>query len=162
MPAYLTLTEFKAASVMPDEDVDALNDRYPSFFATQLLNEAAAIDARLRKRYDSPFSAPYPLAVVRWLAALVTERAYLKRGVDPSDEQMAHIFEAAKEARAEILEAANSVDGLFDLPLRADTSESGISKGAPLSYSEQSPYVGFDRQRSTARTEDTNGEGSYG
>jgi hypothetical protein len=160
--AYLTLAEFKSASVMPDEDVDALDARYPSFFDVQLENESAWIDARLRKRYAAPFESPYPKAVVRWLAALVTERAYKKRGVDPNDQQAADIVQDEADARAEILEAANSVDGLFDPPLRADTTGSGISKGGPLSYSEQSPYVWTDQQVEVARDEDSNGSGTGG
>lgn len=158
--AYLTLAEFKDASVMPDEDVDALDDRYPAFFGVQLANESARIDARLRKRYAVPFESPYPLAVVRWLAALVTERAYLKRGVDPNDAQMSRILEDAKDARTELEEAANSVEGLFDLPVRADSTSSGISKGGPLGYSEASPYVWKDAQREAGAEEDRNGVGS--
>jgi hypothetical protein len=160
--AYLDLTGFKASSIMPDEDVDALNTRYAAFFAAQLDNESAWIDARLRKRYDVPFASPYPKAVVRWLAALVTEKAYLKRGVDPNDQEMTSIFEAAKDARAEILEAADSDTGLFDLPLRADTTASGVSRGSPLSYSETSPYVWTDQQLAVGRVEDGARRGTGG
>jgi hypothetical protein len=160
--AYLDLSGFKNASVMPDEDVDALHDRYASFFETQLENESAWIDARLRKRYAAPFESPYPKAVVRWLATIVTELAYIKRGVDPNDEQITRIFEAAKEAREEVLEAANSVEGLFDLPLRSDTTATGIAKGGTRSYSEASPYAFTDVQGQRGREEDRNGGGSYG
>lgn len=162
MASYLTLAGFKAASVMPDEDIDALDARYPSFFDEQLENESAWIDARLRKRYGAPFASPYPKAVVRWLAAIVTERAYKKRGVDPNDQQAADLVQDAKDAKTEVLEAANSVEGLFDLPERADTTTSGISKGGPLSYSEQSPYVWKDVQANVARDEDRNGSGTHG
>jgi phage gp36-like protein len=159
---YLTIATFKAASVMPDEDIDALDARYPSFLDEQLENESAWIDARLRKRYAAPFESPYPKAVVRWLAAMVTDRAYKKRGVDPNDLQAADLVQDAKDAKAEILEAANSETGLFDLPLRADTTGSGISKGGPLAYSEQSPYVWTDQQVEVARDEDSNGSGTGG
>jgi hypothetical protein len=160
--AYLTIEGFKAASVMPDEDVDALVARYPAFLDEQLDQFSAWIDARLRKRYAAPFAAPYPRAVVRWLAALVTERACLKRGVDPNDEQMQRILQDAADSRAEVLEAANGEEGLFDLPARADTTESGITRGGPLGYSEQSPYVWKDVQAASARDEDRNGRGSDG
>ncbi len=160
MPAYLTVLEFTPLSLMPDEDIDALELRYSAFLSAQLASRSAWIDSRLRKRYAVPFAAPYPDAVVGWLAALVTVRAYLKRGVNPNDEQWLLIKADADTAVAEIKEAADSETGLFDLPLRQDTTASGISKGAPMGYSEASPFVFTDRQVTTGRDEDRNGMGT--
>jgi len=56
-------------------------------------------------------------------------------------------------AVAELKEAADSKDGLFDLPLRADTTATGVSKGGPRGYSEASPYTNLDRQRARRRNE---------
>lgn len=161
MAAFLDLAAFKPLSLMPDEDIDALDTRYPTFFATQLEDRSAWMESRLRKRYG-PFEAPYTQALKGWLAALVTVRAYLKRGVDPNDAQWLEVKKAAEDALAEIKEAADSNEGLFDLPLRADTTATGITKGGPFSYSEQSPYVWKDVQASVARDEDANGSGSHG
>jgi phage gp36-like protein len=162
MPAYLTAAEFKLLTPMPASDVDALESAAPGWLAAQLEQSSADIDARLRKRYAVPFGSPAPHAVRGWLARIVTRRAYLRRGVDPTDPQFAEIVKDAEQAVLEIAEAANGETGLFDLPLRADTTATGITKGGPLGYSEQSPYVAFDRQGEIGRSEDAAGRGTSG
>lgn len=159
---YLDLPGFRAETLMPGSDVDALDVRHPGWIAGQLESWSRQIDARLRKRYAVPFVAPYPIAVQGWLARIVTLRCYLKRGVDPNDAQFEVIKEDADNAVAEIKEAADAETGLYDLPLIEGSSASGISKGGPRSYSEASPYVGFDVQERVGRGEDRNGEGTYG
>jgi hypothetical protein len=123
----------------------------------------------LRKRYASPFFAfdgtppeVTPPTVQAWLARIVTWRVMLRRGVDPNDVQADTIKEDHDLAQAEVLEAANSETGWFDLPLRLDENGSAITQANPRSYSEQSPYVYTDLQAATARTEDENGRGSNG
>lgn len=160
--AYLTTSEFKTRSLIPSgyvDDIEAVDDGWTLI---QLEEASAWIDSRLRKRYAAPFTSPYPVAVLSWLTKLVTVRCYLKRGVEATDEQFVSIQQDAMDAKAEIKEAADSNVGLFDLPLRSDTTATGIDRSGPWSYSEQSPYVGFSRQARTGRTEDGNGSGSYG
>lgn len=160
--AYLTLAQFKQLSVMPAPFVDAIEAAAPGWLASQLGYWSDWIDARLRKRYAAPFSAPYPGAVTGWLARIVTVRAWLRRGVDAQDEQFAEVKADAAAAMDEIKEAADSEVGLFDLPLRADTTETGIAKAFPCVYSEQSPYVFTDGQARVGRAEDDAGEGTHG
>jgi len=162
MPAYLDLNTFKALSTLPPEFVDEVEARYPGFITKQLESHSALIDARLRKRYAVPFSTPYPVAVELWLARVVTVPVWMRRGVDPNDEQFAEAKASADAAWEEMREAADSHEGLFDLPLRANTTESGISRGGPFGYSEASPYVWTDEQRRTGRREDASGGGTYG
>jgi hypothetical protein len=164
MPAYLTLPEFKLESTMANSAIDELEVIAPGFVARKLETVSAAIDSRLTKRYEAPFAAPYPLAIVRWLADIVTREAYMKRGVDPNDLAWSTTIEpAATRAETQLTEAANSETGLFELPLRQDLpSSSGATKGGPFGYSEQSPYVGFDVQADAAYTEDRNGRGTDG
>ncbi len=159
---YLTFDDFKALSLMPSEDLDAVEQASPGWIAAQLEYWSAQIDSRLRKRYAAPFSSPYPIAVRGWLARIVTIRCYLRRGVDPSDLQFAEIKADADTAVAEIKEASDSVTGLFDLPLREDTTSTGATKGGPFVYSEASPYAWMDAQASTGRSEDNRGGGTYG
>lgn len=160
--SYLTLAEFRALSLMPTSDVDELEARAPGFIARQCEVATADVDARLRKRYAAPFSAPVPLKVQAWCARLVTRVAYLKRGVDPTDPQFAAYVADAESVNAELKEAADAEFGLFDLPLRQDTTATGLRAPTPLSYSERSPYVWTDVQASAAVSEDGSGEGSYG
>lgn len=147
---------------MPSEAVDELESVASGFLAAQLAAWSAWIDSRLSKRYATPFAAPFPIAVRMWLARIVTPRALQRRGVDANDEQYIDIRDDAKAAESEVLEAANSEVGLFDLPLRGDTTATGISRGGPLGYSETSPYVWTDIQRNAGIGEDRGGGGSYG
>lgn len=160
--AYLDLTSFKGLTLMPAEFVDAIESVTAGWIDAQLAYWSSQIDSRLAKRYAVPFSTPVPLAVTGWLARIVTVRCFLKRGVDPTDQQFEEIKADATSALAEIKEAADSADGLFDLPLRADTNASAISRANPRGYSEQSPYVSNDRQGIVGHEEDLMGGGSYG
>jgi hypothetical protein len=155
---YLSKDEFKALTVMPKRDVDAIETATPGWLGNQLLYVSREIDARLRKRYDVPFDAPYPHVVQSWLTRIVTQRAYLRRGVDPNDRQAESVFQDAADAKAEIKEAADSEVGLFDLP--EPSGASGISRGAPRVYSEASPYVHTDVQRTTGRADDSRRRGN--
>lgn len=160
--AYLDKDAFAERTIMPSEYVDAIETVSAGWIDLQLEEWSAWIDSRLRKRYAVPFQAPYPAAVTAWLTRLVTVRCYLKRGVEATDEQYITIEQDAKEARAEVLEAADSMAGLFDLPLRSNTTATGIDRSGPFAYTEQSPYVWATQQRRTGRDEDSNGGGTYG
>lgn len=162
MTAYLTPTTFRDLTTMPNEHVSAIETMYSGWLAAQLEYWSRWIDAQLAKRYATPFALPYPITVTGWLARLVTHRAYLKRGIDPTDDAYVAVKEDAEAAAREIQEAANSSTGLYELPLIEGSASTGIERGGPFGYSEQSPYVAFDRQRATARTEDSNRGGSYG
>lgn len=161
--AYLTLTEFKLLSTMPAQYIDEIETAEPGFTEAQL--EAVSrldIDSRLRKRYAVPFATPYPEAVKTWLARLVTPICWERRGYDPTDQSMERADEQRTKTEAQIKEAADSNEGLWDLPLRADTTAAGISRGGPRVYSEQSPYVWTDGQGTVGRNEDGNAGGTYG
>lgn len=150
MAALLDVEGFKLRTVMPPEDVDYLEDRAPGFLVARLAVNTSTIHGRLGKRY-APFATPAPEIVLGWLVAMTTVDAYEKRGWNPADAQSASVIASRDQALADLKEAADGVDGLFDLPLREDTSKSGVSKGGPLAYSEQSPYEWTDLQREAAR-----------
>jgi hypothetical protein len=142
--------------------VDELELRAPGFIDARLELHSGLIASRLRKRYgDFGVGDAAPVIVKLWLTALVTVDCWQKRGVSPTDEQYTEYKEAAAKADAEIKEAADSVTGLFDLPLLPDGTVSGIARGGPLTYSEQSPYVWADQQLDTARDEDDNRGGTF-
>lgn len=147
--AYLTVTQFKARTIMPGADFEQLEAAAPQWLATQLESVSRLqIDARLRKRYACPFDESDPPEAVRaWVTRIVTMYAYFKRGIEQTDPAWQTVREEFNEARAEIKEAADAVDGLFDLPLRGSSTQTGIVLGAPLGYSEPGPYDWTDRQR---------------
>lgn len=155
--AYLTLAEFELLSVFAN--VADLEADVPGWIEAQLEAVSADIDARLRKRYEVPFANPAPHTVRRWLSRIVTRECYLRRGIDPSDPQWVSIEAGATKAEEEIKEAADAENGLFDLPLVATSSSSGVSKPGVISYIETSPYVWRDRQVREGREDDARGEG---
>lgn len=164
MVPYLSLAEFRDRTVMPSPDVDHVEAVAPGFIVKRLAIEEGRINARLRKRYLAPFATPVPDAVLGWLTDIVTEPVYRKRGFDPNDPQAEEYAKDAQRARDEVLEAANAEEGLFDLPLRQDTTATGIADGKNecLGYSEASPWVGFDKQAARGREEDAAGDGTGG
>ncbi len=145
--AYLDVSGFKTRTIMPSGDVDAVETDTPGYTASQLSEWTSRMNSVLRKRYDVPFASPYPEVVLGWLQRLVTPRVYLKRGVNPSDAQFGEVLQDAKDAWAEIKEAADSEKGLFDLPLKEATESSAVTQGGPFSYSEPGPYDWIDVQR---------------
>jgi len=160
---YLDVAGFKGLTFMPDTHVDEVETDYPGWLLGQLTNRSRWIDSQLRKRYAAPFVAPYPETVTGWLSDIVTLRAMLKRGVLPTDAQFQEIKERHDKAEAQVHEAADSVTGLFDLPLAVGggaLTGTGVSRGGPLVYSEASPYVFRDVQVCDASREDSNGRGT--
>lgn len=167
MAIYLDFDGFRNLSTIPSGFVDDVEKVSPGWIEGQLEYWARWIDSRLRKRYASPFAAfnatpPTPASVQGWLARIVTVRVWIKRGVDPNDLQFAAVQEDATAAQAEVLEAANSETGWFDLPLKGDEDGSAISRGNPRVYSEASPYVWTDVQSQAGKSEDNSGTGSSG
>jgi phage gp36-like protein len=158
----LVLATYRARAGFPGSWIDRVEADSAGWVDTLLEDIAAQIHARLAKRYDVPFADPTPRCVLRWQAAIADPIVLRKRGIDQTDEQYADFVKLSDTAWKEIEEAANGNTGLFDLPARADTTASGITKGGPLGYSEASPYVGFDDQGRRGREEDRNGRGSYG
>lgn len=143
---YLDIPSFRLRTIMPSSDVDDLDQ---TWLQTTLEDLSDLISSRLRKRYAIPFTSPYPPTVLRWLNKLATRECYAKRGWNPTSEQdQKAIEDAAVQAEKELTEAADSEKGLFDLPLRSDLqTSSGVSRGGPFSYSEQSPFSWVDAQR---------------
>lgn len=160
MSSYITTTEFRAISIAPTRIIDAVEAASAGFLAAQIELASDDIDARLRKRYAAPFASA-PRKVRRWVAAIVTRELLLKHGIDPTDSQWGAYDAAATRALEELKEAADSVEGLFDLPL-ATSSATAIVAPRPITYTESSPYVHQDVQVSEAYDEDRAGSGTYG
>lgn len=151
MSQYCTIAQLKMLGSMPAEDIDALNSMYPGIVDANIVSISGQIDARLSKRYAAPFESPYPDALVSICARLCAYRLWLKRGFNPNGATDQAIQQDAKDADDWLKEAANSKDGLIDLPIKQDTVlKSGISAGGPMGYSEASPYVWADIQRDNA------------
>lgn len=160
--AYLTVEEFTQRSVIPPELIAAIEQSQPGWTLSQLQQKSRWMDMHLSKRYAVPFDAPYPEAAKQWLTRLVTRDFYLRRGVDPSDEQQVAIMQDATDAVTEIKEAADAQIGMIDIPSVPNGTVKGsiVTRGQTRSYSESSPYVGGDVQRARGRGEDFNRRGT--
>jgi hypothetical protein len=159
---YLSDAEFRILTLLPVNVVDEVESRTPGWLTAQLTTVSSRFDARFAKRYAAPFIAPYPTVVQEWLAHIVSWRCYLKRGVNSLDSEAAEYKAQHDEAIKEVLEAANSENGLFELPLRQDVPDgSGVVRGGPRAYTEASPYVWMDVQAEAGRQEDEQGGGTY-
>lgn len=111
---------------------------------------------------DNVYAAPPPVpeVVLGWVTTIITPDMYRKRGCSPADPQLELVEASRKEAWAEVKEAADSKEGLFDLPTNDATGNSAVTNGGPLGYTETSPYVGFDVQERAAYGEDSSGYGT--
>jgi hypothetical protein len=108
---------------------------------------------------DNVYAAdtPVPRIVLRWLVVMTTWDTYDRRGVGGSqDPKVARAEKAYDEAKAECKEAADSVDGLFDLPTSED-ADSAQTTGDPLHYTQHSPYTSARIERELGSIEDSVG-----
>ena len=146
-PAGMTqdVIDFRTRTIMPDVDVDEVWRKRSGFLEAALRGSLADIYARLRKRYKTPMN-PVPEIVVRWQTLIVTPEAYRARGYDPQDPSLEAVEADRTRAYEQIKEAADSQNGLYDLPLLDAADASGLAKGEPWSTSEASPYSWTDRQ----------------
>lgn len=157
---YVTIDYVKIVGSMPAADVDALEALYPGTFVGVVTAVSAMFDARLAKRYAVPFGgdpfepAQVPEAIKWHVAAVVVYTLWKKRGFNPSSDQDALIEKDRDEALAWLKEAADSKDGLVELPLRADSNTSGIIGAKPISAHQASPYAWTDEQAYEGRIED--------
>lgn len=153
---YLTNAAFKALTLAPAAYVDAIETAEAGWTQGRLTHWSAWINARLAKRYATPFQpAPNtPETITGWLEALVTWEVYLKRGVDPLNGQVQDAKGRHDDAKKEILDAVDLERARPELPLRNDSDAHGVVKGAPLAYTEASPYTWTTVQRDAAADED--------
>lgn len=145
MTPYLTFETWKARSRWSSPDCDDIYAREQDKVDNALADTTEWVNARLRKRYDEA-QLPTNRTILGWCRDIVDFEVFLIRGGNPSSMQDGLYKEKHDAAKAEIAEAANSQTGLFDLPARQDSTETGISRGGPLAYSEASPYTWMDRQ----------------
>ena len=162
--SYLSPAQYKLRSVLNLSRIEAIEIAAPGWLEQELSAWSKRMDVMLAKRYAVPFDSPDgpPEVVQQWLQRIVDVRCMLKAGVDQQDEQFQEIKEDSREARDEIKQAAESEHGLFELPLKAGSATTAISRGNTFVYSESSPYAWTDVQADRGRSEDQNGGGSFG
>jgi|HubBroStandDraft_6_1064221.scaffolds.fasta_scaffold74949_3 hypothetical protein len=104
-------------------------------------------------------SAPVPECLLNWIVQLTAWDVMRKHGANTTDPQTTLLANDFTTALADLEKAANSKDGLFDLPA-VDDGASAISSGGPLWYTESSPYVSADVAEANGRQNDWCHQGS--
>lgn len=144
----VSLALYRDRTTIALDNLDFLIATYPGHAERRIAINESRLNARLSKRYAVPFGDPAPEIYIGWVVALTDLDLKLKLGFDPSAQQDALTADAAKAALEDVKEAADSNEGLFDLPLRQDAQgASGITRGGPRAYSDVSPYAWMDRAR---------------
>jgi len=152
--SLLTQAQFRDRTTMPKADVDVVESIEAGYILNRLKFHTSRINSRLRKRYATPFAADGagPELALGWLTDIVTPEVWLKRGVNPEDPQYVAADRMRDLAFADLKEAADSDEGLFELPLRESTEgASGVTRGGPFGYAEASPYSAMDVQAEIVR-----------
>jgi hypothetical protein len=98
-------------------------------------------------------ATPVPRIVLMWLATMVAYDCYDKRGADPQEPTFARRTKEYERTEEQLKEAADSKDGLYDLPA-TDGSDTAVVTGGPLGTSEESPYTWQRRQAISGTAED--------
>lgn len=111
---------------------------------------------------DNVYTAatPVPEQILRWMTQILTPDVYRKRGVNPQDPQLELVEKDRTDALAQLKEAADGAEGLLDLPTNEDAG-SAVTTGSPMGYSEASPYVWTDQQRTGGVDDDQNHGGDF-
>lgn len=165
------LASYKAITLIPAAEIDAVEVIEPGWTRRRAALVQGRICDKLRKRYGDYNSLSWAQladTVKYWLVAILDRDVYVKRGRNAADPAMTDQNREADAALVKIDEAANSKDGLIELPIVQGADTSGVNHGGPLFYSEASPFIGADRQERAARGdngvggEDERGDGTLG
>lgn len=168
---YIDDDYVKSVGSMPSDDVDFLRTNESAFLDGVYKAVTRLFDVKLAKRYVTPLGldangafdvSRVPESVRLMCADVALLRMWRKRGFNPGSQQDENaIIKAHDDAMQWLNEAADAEKGFVELP-RLTTTPDGelIAKGAPMSYSEQSPYTFTDRQADEGRREDRNRTGS--
>jgi hypothetical protein len=162
---WLPIASYKSITLIPVSEINGIELLEPGWTDARSALCQAWITDKLRKRYGAYADADVPSTVKRWMVAMLDRDVYTKRGRNPQDPAMTDVNREAEEALAQLDLAANSQQGLIELPIVQGTDVSGVNHGGPIFYSEASPFVSADRQQRAAATEcgeDERGDGTYG
>jgi hypothetical protein len=114
-----------------------------------LAERSSKIRARLVKRYAVDFTDPGPTpdVILSWLRDLVDHDVQEYVGGAPEGREDEWIAKRAEKADAEIKEAADAENGLFELPIRNTDKlgASAINKGGPFVHEDKTVHHAWAR-----------------
>jgi hypothetical protein len=155
---YNTFAELKEGSEFDPAEWDELNARRSATVTAWLGLTQALIDDPLRLRYAVPFGATPPSLVpdpslapktVKAWQIVLMDAKFLRHRRTPGAEAPAD-SDLSAEAKAVLESIAAAADqdrpAHPELPLRSNTSSSGVSKGGPMMVGYATLYGFFDGQ----------------
>lgn len=155
---YVSFAELKEGSEFDPAEWDELNSRRPATVTHWLRQTQAHIDDPLRLRYAVPFGVTppsltpdptiVPFTAKLWQIALM-DAMFLRARRTPGAEAVADAdINRREESVLGAIAAAADQDRPShpELPLRSDTTPSGVVKGGPLMASYTTAYEFFDAQ----------------
>lgn len=149
MPSYLTFAQYKLGTDIKGSLVDLCGQAK----VDEWLDRASSkIRNRLAKRYAVDFTDPGPVpgVIKDWLTLLVDIRVWKFVGGLPEGREDGWAEKDAEKVEAELKEAADSEEGLIELPLRNTDAlgNSAINKGGPMAVAYNTIHGYFDAQAS--------------
>lgn len=153
--AYVDLDYVCLVSPIREEAARAYDAANPGSFDAIAQAVSRMFDARLAKRYVTPFDPVDPPEAIKFhVGNVVAYQLWLKIGYDPGSQQDTNIKDARDESLAWLANAADSPEGTVELPRREDPTKadvSAIKRSGPISYSEATPFEWVRRQAERAR-----------
>ena len=152
MTAYIDYAFFQDHTIIDWSDLVEFQSQNPGRLERLFASWSRFVDGLLRKRYVVPFVAPFPVELQLHLTRIVTSEVMKIRGYTHGTSQK-EVCDSDYEMSMEFFkELRDAEKGMLELPLKEQFPEAeGVAKGAPLGYSEQSPYEWTDVQVEAVR-----------
>jgi len=133
--AYGTITDIRDLGLIPDEDLDALDQARPTQIPRLFDAVSARFDTYLRPRYGVPMpGSPVPIELTDAVVAIVVARLYAYRGfpsIPEGSDTVKEILLARDHAEAFLKDIR---DGVAQLDWTKDATPGGLEAGPSVSY----------------------------
>lgn len=118
MAGYFDVNYFRMMGSVPGAVLNQFEDENPGRLLAMIEAISRLMDSHLFKRYATPFAEPVPEVVKFHGTQILSHQLRIIIGFDPGSRQDEQIVDARNAAFAWLEQAANSRDGLVELPVR--------------------------------------------
>lgn len=129
MAGYFDVDYLSMMGSVPSAVLVEFNANNPNRLAAMAVAISRLMDSYLFKRYATPFADPVPEVVKFHGAQIMSHQLRVIIGFDPGSAQDEQIVKARDAAFAWLEQAANSRDGLVELPLREPAAGKSDASG---------------------------------
>lgn len=143
MAAYFDVEYLRTMGSVPGAVLAEFEEANPGRLAKMIEAISRLMDSYLFKRYATPFAEPVPEAVKFHGTQILSHQLRITIGFDPGSRQDEEIVNARVAAFAWLEAAANSRDGLVELPKRepvpGNPDAPGVARRKARAFSYLSP-----------------------